>query len=401
MTPCREDTQQLISVDIVSLVQQIITMNNPCDRGRKHGVRAHGSGGSVGDGRAGRARGRAGRARGQRGNVDDVVRGIDAMNISCGRGGRESGPRGNGGGSGRGRAARGNGQRPNVDDVGRGLHVGRGPGRGGRDNGNQSGRDVNGGRGGNNMAGGCATGHGEGRNDNNLGGSGSNGGGDGGEGGGATSKTGKDIPPDWKSSVEKEFLRKLLMDESTNYMQMGPKDIYNAHPEFHKFAYTNFRTNLGNLKKSLNEEKEYIIFDEKAVADFKTNFPREALTDRGQPFWPGHPAEAKLKEDIASGKANELKPQMLWHSDSDYQQFTLEVFRSHIHQAKRTQVERANAWKFTRNKEQPNAVEKEAQKMKDNYDAQNRVYSDYQDEGNLTVQDAEEFVQTLENDEIN
>lgn len=88
--------------------------------------------------------------------------------------------------------------------------------------------------------------------------------------------------------------------------------------------------------------------EEAAFQKYCLKFPAKKITDRGEPFWYKHPAKDLLAEDVKSGLAYELKPELLWAHRDEYQAFTLHTFRKHIHQEKEKQ--RADPyWRHKRN----------------------------------------------------
>lgn len=97
-------------------------------------------------------------------------------------------------------------------------------------------------------------------------------------------------------------------------------------------------------------DKNRIELDERED-DFKKyceRFPAKKVTCRGEPFWNNHLAKDLLADDVKSGRANELKPALLYETRKEYKEFTLNTFRKHIHQEK--QKQRANPyWRHKRN----------------------------------------------------
>jgi hypothetical protein len=88
-----------------------------------------------------------------------------------------------------------------------------------------------------------------------------------------------------------------------------------------------------------------------AEDDFKKyceRFPAKKLTCRGEPFWNTHCAKDLLADDVKSGLAFELKPELLRETRQEYKDFTLRTFRKHVHQEKEKQ--RADPyWRHKRN----------------------------------------------------
>lgn len=90
---------------------------------------------------------------------------------------------------------------------------------------------------------------------------------------------------------------------------------------------------------------------DKTEDDFKkycARFTAKNVTCQGEPFWNTHPAKHLLADDVKSGLAYELKPELLRHTRREYMEFTLHTFRKHIHQEKEKQ--RADPyWRHKRN----------------------------------------------------
>ena len=69
--------------------------------------------------------------------------------------------------------------------------------------------------------------------------------------------------------------------EGTVIASMGPKDVYGMHEEYQQYPYTNFRTNLCNLRKSIQKLQGHANEDSAALAhDLKVR-PRVTKMLRG------------------------------------------------------------------------------------------------------------------------
>ncbi len=88
------------------------------------------------------------------------------------------------------------------------------------------------------------------------------------------------------------------------------------------------------------------------------------MTNRGEPFWPGHPAESKLRVDVNTGKAYSAKPKALQQTDNAYKEFSAKPFRKCVHQEKRKQREQV-AWQFKRNNQGQKDHQEEILGMRD------------------------------------
>ena len=124
--------------------------------------------------------------------------------------------------------------------------------------------------------------------------------------------------------------------------EMMPKVVYTMHEEFKSFKYTNFRTNLNNLRKDFIERKQRSVFDENALKNDRQIVQRGTQTQRGYPFWPQADASKLLASDLKEGRraASSIEATSLYTTWPEYQVFPIAVFRDHVHQELRSQRER-------------------------------------------------------------
>jgi hypothetical protein len=173
---------------------------------------------------------------------------------------------------------------------------------------------------------------------------------------------------DWKSSKEKVLLRRMLMDEESPIHNMTPKEIFKSHVDFFtKYEWKNFKTNLKNLREKIISDRQLVLLEEAAFKQDIKNFPRNATTNRGYPFWDTHAAMGMLEKDVENGIAYELKPKQLRASKEEYQDFPLLVFGRHVHQEKRKQREEPY-WVFKRNATAQKTHDEEVTAMKREWD---------------------------------
>ena len=78
------------------------------------------------------------------------------------------------------------------------------------------------------------------------------------------------------------------------------------------------------------------------------------------PQWQDSEAEQLLKSDLAAGIGTSIKPEQLWNSRKEYQAFPLTVFRKHIHQELRAELETG----YWLNKKEEKKKEKKQKKKK-------------------------------------
>lgn len=110
--------------------------------------------------------------------------------------------------------------------------------------------------------------------------------------------------------------------------------------------------------KKLDEEEDCVAFDQAAFDQYKTKYTRANTTNRGEPFWDGHPAQGLLKafvkqqrSDRENGMVERNKlPAEVYALQAAYRQFTLESFRNHYYREMRA-LREAVYWQKKRNKE--------------------------------------------------
>lgn len=110
--------------------------------------------------------------------------------------------------------------------------------------------------------------------------------------------------------------------------------------------------------KTLDEEEDYVVFDQAAVNQYKNKYERANTTNRGEPFWNGHAAEALLKAfvkqqrtDIDKGViARNKLPAEVYSTKDAYKEFSLETFRNHYYREMRALREEVY-WQKKRNRE--------------------------------------------------
>lgn len=121
-------------------------------------------------------------------------------------------------------------------------------------------------------------------------------------------------------------------------MDAEPMDVwvkYRHTAEFNTWGMeynANFTRRLRDLKEIVEvaqKRREQDAFD---YPTFRRLHPRPNVDRHGKPFWDGSQAQIKLNLDMDRNEHKKSKPEDLWKSCSLYQQWSLEVFRGHIHQ---------------------------------------------------------------------
>jgi hypothetical protein len=161
---------------------------------------------------------------------------------------------------------------------------------------------------------------------------------------GKTLSTKEMATDDWKTHPLRAFLAEELEKGRIplDAKDMGPMDVWNKYCDDHddKFEGMNydkkFTTRLNDLRKQVKREIKRTDRDQEAYDIHRKNFPQQAHDTLGRPNWFGSRAEELLKIDLDAGLFGELKPGELYESRQEYMEFSLDVFRGHIHQSIKT-----------------------------------------------------------------
>lgn len=156
----------------------------------------------------------------------------------------------------------------------------------------------------------------------------------------------------WEDSLAKKHIRQCLEDDEAHcYWKMKPGDLYNSNKVlFHQYKYTNFRTNLNALKKSIALYVGQIKFDEHAFKIEAKEFKRGELTSHGNPFYDTSSTRVLLVKDVKDGTAEKYKnrPRELRATRPEYKCFNSGVFTKHVNREIRRQKEEVG-WQHRRN----------------------------------------------------
>ena len=143
-----------------------------------------------------------------------------------------------------------------------------------------------------------------------------------------------------KPILMKDYLDGIVTDS------MKPKDVWMMKEVFREVKYENFRNNFARMKKTIREHKSRAVIDE---AGFRHDMELYELAKDTEGCWDGSEAQQLLAIDMVRGRHTSMKPKLLWSQRPEYQQFSLEKFRGHIHQELRSQRE-TNYWIIKRQK---------------------------------------------------
>jgi hypothetical protein len=140
----------------------------------------------------------------------------------------------------------------------------------------------------------------------------------------------------------------LFMDPKTGIHDMSPEEIHESDPLFLMYPLEDFKKYVKNMAALTEAKIQQLILDKRAYECHISRFPRNSLTIRGYPFWDTSCACKLLTEDWLNGNVQSIKPADLWKSREEYKEFPLHIFRAHIYQEKRKQLE-GPYWQNKRN----------------------------------------------------
>ncbi|KAL7554043.1 hypothetical protein ACHAWF_018398 [Thalassiosira exigua] len=161
------------------------------------------------------------------------------------------------------------------------------------------------------------------------------------------------------TSVAYSLLYSLYMNPNEFKILNGlsVEQIWKSHPQFQLYELGNFKKYNENMKALTSKRKAMINAEEASFRRDMQKLSSNIKTSRGIPYWHTHSASTLLKKHVAdemNGTEATIKPQKLWESRTEYQQFPLREFRKHIYQ-ERTKQLAAPYWQHKRNK---NALKK-------------------------------------------
>jgi hypothetical protein len=148
-------------------------------------------------------------------------------------------------------------------------------------------------------------------------------------------------PPAWGTSHAKEL---LLDDIRDGIWKRGdpPRAVWLSREEFQKYKQSNFGQNFRAACDQLAAAQARAKTDAAAVVNDRKIHPRSDTTFYGYPRWDGSKASHLLVQDLndmADGTLETMKPKALQETREEYLAFPLDVFRDHIKQIRRKQVE--------------------------------------------------------------
>ena len=152
--------------------------------------------------------------------------------------------------------------------------------------------------------------------------------------------------PKRKNSKAKKLLVEDLLSGDVD-KSMTAAEVFMLRPEYSLYKYTNFVTNLRNLRAALQKAKDAAARSELAFQHDRNVQP--SVICRTKLYWPESQASSSLKIDIESGRVLIMTKKDLWLSRLEYQEFSYKSFYDHVRQELRTRTERAY-WGFQKMK---------------------------------------------------
>jgi hypothetical protein len=149
---------------------------------------------------------------------------------------------------------------------------------------------------------------------------------------------------EWESHPVRKMLYEKLIQGSIplESKKMGPLAVWNKYCDmdiFEGMEYNDtFTRRLNDLRHQARHEMNRCEQDQKAFNIHRKNFEFSTQDAHGNPVWHGSDAEKLLEQDLNDGLYPTFykKPRELYISRSQYMEFTLDVFRGHIHQSIKT-----------------------------------------------------------------
>jgi hypothetical protein len=139
----------------------------------------------------------------------------------------------------------------------------------------------------------------------------------------------------WINSNEKEKLKDDIISGIVND-EMRCATVYHMHNGiYHKFEYTNFRTNLRNLRIAVAKLKAAAAEDAIAFNNVTLDWPVLVQVAPPQyPTWHNSVVKTLLLDDIKYGMTDGLKPAAVWHMRPEYSVYPIKVFHDHFNKEK-------------------------------------------------------------------
>ena len=144
-----------------------------------------------------------------------------------------------------------------------------------------------------------------------------------------TRQSKKEVP--WGKSEIKDLLKNDVLSGKIPD-SMSVKKAHESRSEYKEMELTLFWSCLYSIKRQLKTSKQRAHDNDQHLAHDRRIYPKTTHNSNGLPIWDESAAQRLLKIDIAAGLYIPGNVQPLWASQSEYKIFSLDVFRSHIHQ---------------------------------------------------------------------
>ena len=145
---------------------------------------------------------------------------------------------------------------------------------------------------------------------------------------------------------------------------MTDEELWESHRQFQLYDFGKFKGYNKNMMKLTSKRKGRISEEQASFNHDMLKLQQKTITAREYPFWNKHPASELLREDELNCTEKQMKPEKLWRSRLEYQDFPLPVFRKHIYQERMKQLA-APYWQHKRNKNAKKKLEEAQTMMKD------------------------------------
>ena len=109
---------------------------------------------------------------------------------------------------------------------------------------------------------------------------------------------------------------------------MSVEKVHSSHPLFAQYPLQEFKQHYDNMKQKTKKRKETVDCYRIVLDDhFKTWSRKGPKTSHGNYFWDEKDARHFLKEDVASGRVDEMCEEEFYNSNEEYKEFNEKVFR--------------------------------------------------------------------------
>jgi hypothetical protein len=141
----------------------------------------------------------------------------------------------------------------------------------------------------------------------------------------AAKKKTKQTP--WRHSEAKMLLYKDIIDgEVTDDIEA--ELVYGMREEYQAYEFKNFKTNLKNLRCTINTHQSKADEDMNALFHDMHLLPKKENTS----VWHGSEAEKLLKQDIDEERNKGISTRDFWLTREEYKEFPSKKFIKHVHQ---------------------------------------------------------------------